>query len=159
MGPVKYFVCYEGRNVWANHLREKYNTTLVTQLRSKVFRLVFPSTSLSGLDTTTYKCLNAFFCFCGLQLLKGYICGNNANHWPCIRTPTKINILLDQKVWYFVKRCNQKTARNICFYLILYTENSLQLTIDEFLFSILIILNLIYSHVSLLCSIFLIHSV
>ena len=123
MGAVKYFVCYEGRNVWANHLREKYNTTLVTQLRSKVFRLVFPSTSLSGLDTTTYKCLNAFFCFCGLQLLKGYICGNNANHWPCIRTPTKINILLDQKVWYFVKRCNQKTARNIFFYLILYTES------------------------------------
>ena len=156
MGPVKYFVCYEGRNVWANHLREKYNTTLVTQLRSKVFRLVFPSTSLSGLDTTTYKCLNAFFCFCGLQLLKGYICGNNANHWPCIRTPTKINILLDQKVWYFVKRCNQKTARNIfsIWFCIRKTPYNLQKTN-----SILIILNLIYSHVSLLCSIFLIHSV
>ena len=148
MGPVKYFVCYEGRNVWANHLREKYNTTLVTQLRSKVFRLVFPSTSLSGLDTTTYKCLNAFFCFCGLQLLKGYICGNNANHWPCIRTPTKINILLDQKVWYFIKRSNQKTSRNIFFYLVF--KNIIP-------FDLLVMLNLIYDHVSLLCFIFLIH--
>ena len=151
MGPVKYFVCYERRNVWANHLREKYNTTLVTQLRSKVFRLVFPSTSLSGLDTTTYKCLNAFFCFCGLQLLKGYICGNNANHWPCIRTPTKINILLDQKVWYFIKRSNQKTSRNIFFYLVF--KNIIPFD----LFSILVMLNLIYDHVSLLCFIFLIH--
>ena len=139
------------RIVRANHLREKYNTTLVTQLRSKVFRLVFPSTSLSGLDTTTYKCLNAFFCFCGLQLLKGYICGNNANHWPCIRTPTKINILLDQKVWYFIKRSNQKTSRNIFFYLVF--KNIIPFD----LFSILVMLNLIYDHVSLLCFIFLIH--
>ena len=151
MGPVKYFVCYEGRNVWANHLREKYNTTLVTQLRSKVFRLVFPSTSLSGLDTTTYKCLNAFFCFCGLQLLKGYICGNNANHWPCIRTPTKINILLDQKVWYFVKRCNQKQPKILFFLFDFYTYNFSQFPRDE-----LVMLNLCYSNVSLLCFIFLI---
>ena len=60
----KYSFSTLGYNVRANHLREKYNTTLVTQLRSKTFRLVFLSTSLSGSYTTTYK-----FLACGLQLL------------------------------------------------------------------------------------------